>query len=506
MPLSYKHLITDSNKLLKENQIIKVKDLKVNFKVKDGLLQAVRGIDLSVYKGQIIGIVGESGSGKSVSVKSLIGFNDGANIEAKNLNLSNIDILKIKKKDWCYIRGTYVSYIPQDPLMSLNPTKTIGRQVIEAIYVSEKNKYKQKVYELKEKMNNGGEEGIKLKKLLNEKTEKLNKTLKTKKDKFNKEKNALKENLKNNKIDDQTYRSSLETIESEYMNSVSQETNAFNEFKNEINNRIKELVSSNKDQYVSEILEAKNTYKNNTKKDVAKKKVIEILEFIGIENAVSRLNAYPHEFSGGMRQRIVIAIAVATRPDVIIADEPTTALDVTIQAKVLSLIKKLREIYGITVIFISHNIALVANFCDYIYVMYAGKIVEQGLTEEIFTNPLHPYTWALLESIPDSSDGANQKLKPIDGTPPNLVTPPKGDAFAARNKYAIALDFEKQPPLFEITSTHRAATWLLHPKAPKIDVPKEVQNKINKSKKAFEIYVKQKKESQNNIIPNKENK
>lgn len=406
MALTSKHLIDDNSKLLKENQIIKIRNLKVNFKVKDGLLQAVRGVDITVYKGQIIGIVGESGSGKSVCVKSLIGFNDGSKTEAKNLNLSNIDILKIKKRNWANVRGTYVTYIPQDPLMSLNPTKTIGKQVLEAVYVSEKNRYKQNKYD-------------------------------------------LKQNLKSGKISQEDFN--------------------------------------------LEISKLTNEYKFNTKKENAIKKVIEILEFIGIENAESRLSAYPHEFSGGMRQRIVIAIAVATRPDVIIADEPTTALDVTIQAKVLNLIKKLRDVYNITVIFISHNIALVANFCDYIYVMYAGKIVEQGLTEELFINPLHPYTWALLASIPDSNVD-NQKLEPIAGTPPNLVTPPKGDAFAARNKYAIKLDFEKQPPLFEVTKTHRAATWLLHPKAPKIELPKEVREKIKNSKEAFEIYIKQKNE------------
>lgn len=406
MALTSKHLIDDNSKLLKENQIIKIRNLKVNFKVKDGLLQAVRGVDITVYKGQIIGIVGESGSGKSVCVKSLIGFNDGSKTEAKNLNLSNIDILKIKKRNWANVRGTYVTYIPQDPLMSLNPTKTIGKQVLEAVYVSEKNRYKQNKYDLKQSLKSG---------------------------------------------------------------KISQE---------DFNLEISKLT---------------NEYKFNTQKENAIKKVIEILEFIGIENAESRLSAYPHEFSGGMRQRIVIAIAVATRPDVIIADEPTTALDVTIQAKVLNLIKKLRDVYNITVIFISHNIALVANFCDYIYVMYAGKIVEQGLTEELFINPLHPYTWALLASIPDSNVD-NQKLEPIAGTPPNLVTPPKGDAFAARNKYAIKLDFEKQPPLFEVTKTHRAATWLLHPKAPKIELPKEVREKIKNSKEAFEIYIKQKNE------------
>lgn len=410
MALSSKHYIHDENKILKDNQIIKVKDLKVNFKVKDGLLQAVRGVDLTVYKGQIIGIVGESGSGKSVCVKSLIGFNDGASTEAEILNLSNLDILKIKKNNWTFVRGNFVTYIPQDPLMSLNPTKTIGKQVIEAIYVSEKRKFLQQKSDLK---------------------------------------NAFKEN----KIKQEEYKALLD--------------------------------------------KAKFDYKEKVNPKNAWKKVKEILEFIGIENVESRLKSYPHEFSGGMRQRIVIAIAVATRPDVIIADEPTTALDVTVQAKVLNLIKQLREIYGITVIFISHNIALVANFCDYVYVMYAGKIVEQGLTEELFTNPLHPYTWALLASIPDSNSN-NQKLEPINGTPPNLVTPPKGDAFAARNKYAIKLDFEKQPPLFEVTDTHKAATWLLHPKAPKIELPKEVADKIKDSRKAFKIYVKQKKENQKN--------
>lgn len=447
MPLSVKHYIDDEKKLLSENQIIKVRKLKVNFKVKDGLMQAVRSVDLTVYKGQIIGIVGESGSGKSVCVKSLIGFNDGATTEAENLNLANIDLLKVKKNSWSFVRGTYVSYIPQDPLMSLNPTKTIGKQVIEAIYVSEKNRCEQRKYDLS--MN----------------FESLKKN-------FLSEKKNLENLLKNNQIDQQSYETKIKEIDSKLIN----ETNVYN----------------------SKVSEVDKEYTTNTKPFNAKNKVIEILEFIGIENAASRLNAYPHEFSGGMRQRIVIAISVATRPDVIIADEPTTALDVTIQAKVLSLIKQLRDVYGITVIFISHNIALVANFCDYVYVMYAGKIVEQGLTEELFTNPMHPYTWALLASIPEGNSD-KEKLEPIAGTPPNLITPPKGDAFAARNKYAIALDFEKQPPLFKITETHKAATWLLHPKAPKIEIPKEVQAKIKESRKSFQIYAKQKKEERKSL-------
>ncbi|MDE5767275.1 MAG: ABC transporter ATP-binding protein [Malacoplasma sp.] len=445
MSLRFKHFIHDEDKKLAKDQIIKIKDLKVNFKVKDGLLQAVRGVDISVYKGQIIGIVGESGSGKSVCVKSLIGFNDGASTEAENLNLAGIDILKVKRKTWPSIRGTYVAYIPQDPLMSLNPTKTIGKQVLEAIYVSEKSRYNQ--------IKNNKWNEIDQEKWL-----------------FENVKNNLKKDLESSKITQEKYQELLANAEKNHLEIIDNLTKKHDEL----------------------IAKAKEEYKNNTKRVNAKNKVVEILKFIGIENVESRLKSYPHEFSGGMRQRIVIAIAVATKPDIIIADEPTTALDVTVQAKVLSLIKQLREVYGITVIFISHNIALVANFCDYIYVMYAGKIVEQGLTEEIFTNPLHPYTWALLASIPDSNVD-NQKLEPIAGTPPNLITPPKGDAFAPRNKYAIALDFEKQPPLFEVSDTHKAATWLLHPKAPKIELPDEVKEKISKSKKSFEIYVKQKK-------------
>ncbi|MDE5949265.1 MAG: ABC transporter ATP-binding protein [Malacoplasma sp.] len=445
MSLRFKHFIHDEDKKLAKDQIIKIKDLKVNFKVKDGLLQAVRGVDISVYKGQIIGIVGESGSGKSVCVKSLIGFNDGASTEAENLNLAGIDILKVKRKTWPSIRGTYVAYIPQDPLMSLNPTKTIGKQVLEAIYVSEKSRYNQ--------IKNNKRNEIDQEKWL-----------------FENFKNNLKKDLESSKITQEKHDELLLNAETKHLETI-----------NNLTKKHDELIAK-----------AKEEYKNNTKKVNAKNKVVEILKFIGIENVESRLKSYPHEFSGGMRQRIVIAIAVATKPDIIIADEPTTALDVTVQAKVLSLIKQLREVYGITVIFISHNIALVANFCDYIYVMYAGKIVEQGLTEEIFINPLHPYTWALLASIPDSNVD-NQKLEPIAGTPPNLITPPKGDAFAPRNKYAIALDFEKQPPLFEVSDTHKAATWLLHPKAPKIELPDEVKEKISKSKKSFEIYVKQKK-------------
>ncbi|MDE7088382.1 MAG: ABC transporter ATP-binding protein, partial [Malacoplasma sp.] len=221
----------------------------------------------------------------------------------------------------------------------------------------------------------------------------------------------------------------------------------------------------------------------NTNRTNTKKKFEEIFKFIGIEDATRRLKSYPNEFSGGMRQRIAIAIAVISKPKVIIADEPTTALDVTIQAKVLDLLKKLKKELNVTILFISHNIALVANFCDFIYVMYAGKVVEQGLVNEVFTDPKHPYTWALIASLPDEK--ANSELVSIPGSPPNLLDLPKGDPFAERNKYALKIDFEKEPPMFKVTNTHWAATWLLYKDFKNFKIPQEIKNKIEIAKKSF---------------------
>ena len=177
-----------------------------------------------------------------------------------------------------------------------------------------------------------------------------------------------------------------------------------------------------------------------------------------------------------MRQRIVIAIALAANPDVLICDEPTTALDVTIQAQILELINKLKAERNLSVIFITHDLGVVANMADDIAVMYAGKIVEYGTAEDIFYDPRHPYTWALLSSMPDLD--TNEKLDAIPGTPPNMIYPPEGDAFADRNKYAMQIDFEQQPPMFEISETHKAATWLLHPNAPKVEIPKTITDRI----------------------------
>ncbi len=215
-------------------------------------------------------------------------------------------------------------------------------------------------------------------------------------------------------------------------------------------------------------------------KRIAKEKAIKIMEEVGIPEARMRFKQYPFEFSGGMRQRIVIAIALSANPDILICDEPTTALDVTIQAQILELINRLKKEHNLSIIFITHDLGVVANMADRIAVMYAGKIVEYGTATEVFYNPQHPYTWALLSSMPDLD--TNEKLDAIPGTPPNMIYPPVGDAFAARNKYAMEIDFEMQPPMYEVSPTHYAATWLLHPNAPKVEVPKIITERIKRMK------------------------
>ncbi|SHJ61568.1 ABC transporter ATP-binding protein [Paramaledivibacter caminithermalis] len=223
--------------------------------------------------------------------------------------------------------------------------------------------------------------------------------------------------------------------------------------------------------------------KYGVSKQEAKEKAIGLMKAVGIPEAEKRYNQYPFQFSGGMRQRIVIAIALACDPEILICDEPTTALDVTIQAQILELIKDMQKNRDLSVIFITHDLGVVANVADRIAVMYAGKIVEYGTTDEIFYNPKHPYTWSLLASMPDMDTDDKDELFAIAGAPPNMVHPPKGDAFAARNKYAMRIDFEKQPPMYKVSDTHYAATWLLHPDAPKVEMPKILKKRIERQKR-----------------------
>ena len=238
------------------------------------------------------------------------------------------------------------------------------------------------------------------------------------------------------------------------------------------------------DEMVTYLCDESSKTVHKVTKRKAEIRAIELMEEVGIPKARERYRQYPFEFSGGMRQRIVIAIALAANPDILICDEPTTALDVTIQAQILELINKLKAERKLSIIFITHDLGVVANMADKIAVMYAGKIVEYGTADEVFYEPAHPYTWALLASMPDLD--TKEKLDAIPGTPPNMIFPPKGDAFAERNKYAMAIDLEEQPPMFKITDTHSAATWLLHPDAPKVEPPKIVTDRIERMKKLNE--------------------
>ncbi len=234
-----------------------------------------------------------------------------------------------------------------------------------------------------------------------------------------------------------------------------------------------------------QIAEVLIKHQNMPKAD-AKKRAVELLHQVGIPMPETRVKQYPHEFSGGMRQRVMIAIALAANPKLLIADEPTTALDVTIQAQILELMKKLQKQTNTSIIFITHDLGVVANVADRVAVMYAGKIVETGTVDEIFYDPRHPYTWGLLASMPSLESSDHGELAAIPGTPPDLTNPPQGDAFAPRNQYSLAIDFVKEPPIYQISETHFVRSWLLHPNAPKVEPPEIVKKRMRKLPSSFE--------------------
>lgn len=353
--------------MAEREKILEVRDLSISFKTTAGNVHAIRGVNLDLYRGETVAIVGESGSGKSVTAKAAMG------ILAKNgqINSGSIqftysrddgekvscDILKMQKKEIReHINGKRIAMVFQDPMTSLNPLMTIGKQIMEGMI-----------------------------------------------------------------------------------------------------------------------------WHYKTPKEEAYKKAVKLLELVGIVDAEKRMKNYPHQLSGGMRQRVVIAIALACNPELLICDEPTTALDVTIQAKILELIRNIQEKTGISVIYITHDLGVVAKVADYVNVMYAGKIVEKGSIDEIFYDPKHPYTWGLLSAMPDLNT-ADSRLFTIPGSPPNLQKPVVGDAFAPRNKYALKIDSRLEPPMFKISDSHFAASWLLHPKAPKVEMPEELRKRIIRMK------------------------
>ena len=332
------------------SNLLEVNNLSVSFKTKAGEVQAVRDVSFTLKEGEVLAILGESGSGKSVLCKSLLhilpenGFIKNGEIVFAGENLENLSQKAMDK-----IRGKNISMIFQDPMTALNPTMSIGKQIMEAVLIHQQ-----------------------------------------------------------------------------------------------------------------------------MSKAEAKKKAIKLMQLVEIDHAEKRFNQYLHHFSGGMGQRSVIAIALASNPKILIADEPTTALDVTIQAQILDLIRELQVKTGISIIFITHDLGVVANIAQKIAVMYAGKIIEIGTTNDIFYDPRHPYTWGLISSLPQI-DSDEEFLQCIPGTPPNLLHLPQGDAFAVRNSYALKIDYSIEPPMFKISDTHSAATWLLHKDAPPIDPPTRFQ-------------------------------
>lgn len=527
-----------------KEKVLEVKDLRVSFKTDDGKVQAVRGVSFDVYKGETLCIVGESGSGKSVSSKAIMGIlANNSIVEGGSIIYKGEDLLKVSEEEFHRIRGHKIGMIFQDPLSSLNPIMRIGKQLTETMLINKdmlKRKYNDLISnELVALLNSKVEYEQAIQSVVNEKnvkitnitklSEKKVKDLKEKIDEINKKTNLTKgekavqiEQLnKEIKAEEDSLKSEIKAIENEYApkiketkasakkiykdnlptlkknlkdrkKSAKKEVKAYaNELKaryeqDKINLELK-LRDAKTDEEITkvkaELDQLKSNYKNSIKitKKEAKKRALEVMREVGIPQPEKRFRQYPFEFSGGMRQRIVIAIALIADPEILICDEPTTALDVTIQAQILELINKIKAERNLSCIFITHDLGVVANMADRVAVMYAGKIVEYGTAEEIFFDPRHPYTWALLASIPDID--SKEKLDAIPGTPPNMVYPPIGDAFALRSKYALAIDFKYEPPYFKVSDTHYAATWLLHKDAPKAEMPKIVSTRIKKALK-----------------------
>ena len=495
-----------------KEKILEVKDLNVSFRTDSGIVKAVRGVSFDLFKGETLCIVGESGSGKSVTSKSIMGIlANNSIVESGQIIYEGEDLLKVSEEEFHRIRGNKIGMIFQDPLSSLNPIMKIGKQITETMLINNdklkrrysdliapqntalknakvirnqtiitaKNKNKDDIYQMnkelskmsKAKDNLDNVEAYKkeIKEKRAEQIKQLKEVVKQAKAVYNANVPALKKTLKERK----------KTAKGEV-----------NEYKKTIVAKRKEDIEKLKakkqgvtdkqtiEKIDKEINDVKLEFQQNTKitRAEAKRRALEVMTEVGIPQPEKRYKQYPFQFSGGMRQRIVIAIALTAAPDILICDEPTTALDVTIQAQILELINDLKRERGLSCIFITHDLGVVANMADRVAVMYAGKIVEYGDDIQIFFNPQHPYTWALLASIPDID--TKEKLEAIPGTPPNLIFPPAGDAFAARSRYAMKIDFKFQPPYFKVEEGHYAATWLLHPDAPKVDKPKIVQSRI----------------------------
>lgn len=328
-------------------KILEVNNLNVSFHTYAGEVKAVRGISFNLNKGETLALVGESGCGKTVTAKSILRLLKPPFAEIKDTSeilVNDENVLKMDKKRLNAYRGSEVSMIFQDPMTSLNPTMTVGRQIMESLEIH-----------------------------------------------------------------------------------------------------------------------------RNLNKKQAREEAINILKLVNIPNAEKRIDQFPHELSGGMRQRIMIAIAISCNPNILIADEPTTALDVTIQAQIIDLLTELKEKLNTAIILVTHDLGVVANFADKVQVMYAGEIVERGSKDEVFYSPKHPYTWALLQSVPRLETESKEELYSLKGTPPDLILDLKGCAFADRCQYCMEICKEEKPSVTEISNSHQVSCWLQHPDAPKVE-------------------------------------
>lgn len=522
--------------------VLQVKDLRVSFKSDHGIVKAVRGVSFNLHEGETLCIVGESGSGKSATCKTLMGIlSNEAVMEGGSVMFEGEDMTKISEDEFHRIRGNKIGMIFQDPLSALNPIMKIGQQIVETTLVNrnilkryfedliskEHTAYKNAktvrdygIYQLKsepsmyesDQLNILDDELYKMKKSgKSDKEIKAYKKKRTKEIKAKKKeihqtntpkiaelkkhykeiepglKKALSQKKKEAKVLTDKYYKELVSKKNETITALKKEREGVK------NTSLSEEEKQRKIKEIEEKIHFVNAdFEKHTKisRKQAKEMALKVMREVGIPQPEQRFKQYPFEFSGGMRQRIVIAIALTANPKILICDEPTTALDVTIQAQILDLINKIKEERKMSVIFITHDMGVVARMADRIAVMYAGKIVEIGKVFEIFYEPKHPYTWALLSSIPDVD--SKEKLDAIPGTPPNLINPPIGDAFADRNKYALGLDYKYEPPFFEVSPTHYAATWLLYEDAPKVNPPSIVTTRIAKALEKEEEYERRK--------------
>ena len=528
------------------SKALEVKNLQVSFRTNNGTVKAVRDISFDLEKGETLCIVGESGSGKSVTAKSVLGILAGNSIvEGGQILYRGRDLLKTTEAEFNNIRGNDITMIFQDPLSSLDPIMRIGKQMTEATILNGRTRCKKAKkhfgHEMKqlekdllaagcakdevraqltafEKLarEGGKQRSVYLTardyaesavtaieqtqvdlyrdsaELIREDCVKLGRQLERacggdflRKEgdmgRFFEQIHGMEKSY--DKKDRKTMETALAEGKGLLEAALDREEPDFyadTQLKPQLLANV-EKVSPGKARERLELLQdTAFDMVSKVTKEVAYDKAIRIMEDVGIKEPEKRFNQYPFEFSGGMRQRIVIAIAIAANPDLLICDEPTTALDVTIQSQILELINEIKRKRKLSVIFITHDLGVVANMADKVAVMYAGKIVEYGTAEDVFYSPAHPYTWALLASMPDLD--TKEKLEAIPGTPPNMIHPPEGDAFAERNHYAMQIDYERQPPQFRISDTHWAATWLLHPDAPKVEPPKTVTDRIKRMK------------------------